>query len=387
MKFNIFKILIPFMLSISVVNASEIYNNNGQKIDLYEFLELKNSISKNNVKVSEKYRDTTSNVILGIKGVTHIFDDIYGYAQLEYSLPINEFETSKNIHPSIHLGFIGINFNHGNNSIDYGRNYGILYDVTSYMKKNSFFAKNFMYDKNDCFMFGRNNNLLTYRNRNFFGLIKGLDLALQYKNSDQNYDDDDNKNYLENTRKGWGTSISYKIGNTGVSISGAYFNFLNIINQDTEIFSNTDKNFNNKNKNINAYSIGAKYEKNNIYLAAVLSSSYNGLKYMNDNNENLFADKIKNLEIIGQYKFDDNLSTTISYTQSQGYNIPPGIHYYGGDIDLSKYILINTIYKFSKNLSAYVGYRISLISNSNEYIKRSKIFNGNLLGIGITYNF
>ncbi|QJC32947.1 porin [Enterobacteriaceae endosymbiont of Donacia semicuprea] len=383
MKFNIFKILIPFVLSISVVNASEIYNNNGQKIDLYGFLELKNSVSKNNVKVSEKYRDTASNVILGIKGVTHIFDDIYGYAQLEYSLPINEVETSKNIHPSIHLGFIGIIFNHGNNSIDYGRNYGILYDVTSYMKKNSFFEKNFMYDKNDYFMFGRTNNLLTYRNRNFFGLMKGLDFALQYKNSDQNYDNN-NKNYLENNRKGWGTSISYKLGNTGVSISGAYFNFLNIINKDKKVFSNADKNFNNKNKDINTYSIGAKYQKNNIYLAAVFSGSYNGLKYM-DYYENLFAHKIKNLEIVGQYKFDDNLRTTISYTQSQGYDIPPGVNYAGGNIDLSKYILINTIYKFSKNFSAYVGYRISLLSN--EYIKSNRIFNGNLLGIGITYNF
>ncbi|QJC32144.1 porin [Enterobacteriaceae endosymbiont of Donacia versicolorea] len=390
MKFNIFKILILFLLSINFVNASEIYDNNGQKIDLYGILEIKNTVSKNNIKIPQQYRDTESNIILGLKGVTNIYNDIYSYAQIEYSLPIHQVEINKDIYPSIRLGFIGVKFNHGNSSIDYGRNYGILYDVTSYMKKNSFFEKNFMYDKNDYFMFGRTNNLLTYRNKNFFGLIKGLNIALQYKNSDQNYDDNENslENSLENSKQGWGTSINYKIGNTGVSISGAYFNVLKTIDKDKKIFSNTKKIFDNK--NINTYSIGAKYQKNNIYLAAVLSSSYNGLKYTNFNsndNGHLFAHKITNLEIIGQYKFDDNLKTTISYTQSQGYDIPAGYHYLGGNIDLSKYILINTMYKFNKNFSAYIGYRISLLSNNNDYIKNNRIFNGNILGIGITYNF
>ncbi|QJC32545.1 porin [Enterobacteriaceae endosymbiont of Donacia dentata] len=389
MKFNIFKILILFLLSINFSNASEIYNNNGQKIDLYGILEIKNTVSKNNIKIPQQYRDTESNIILGLKGVTNIFNDIYSYAQIEYSLPIHQVEINKDISPSIRLGFIGVKFNHGNSSIDYGRNYGILYDVTSYMKKNSFFEKNFMYDKNDYFMFGRTNNLLTYRNKNFFGLLKGLNIALQYKNSDQNYDDNENslENSLENSKQGWGTSINYKIGNTGVSVSGAYFNVLKTTDKDKKIFSNI-KIFDNK--NINTYAIGAKYQKNNIYLAAVLSSSYNGLKYTDFNsndNGHLFAHKITNLEIIGQYKFDDNLKTTISYTQSQGYDIPTGYHYLGGNIDLSKYILINTMYKFNKNFSAYIGYRISLLSNNNDYIKNNRIFNGNILGIGITYNF
>ncbi|QJC35764.1 porin [Enterobacteriaceae endosymbiont of Donacia sparganii] len=393
MKFNIFKILTSFLLLINITtaSASEIYNKNKQKMDLYGFLEIKKAYSNKN-HILKKYENTISNIILGIKGITNISSDVYGYFQFEYSLPINQTEIDKNIFPSVRLGLIGLNFNHGNNSIDFGRNYGILYDVTSYIKKDSFFIDDLMYNHNDQFMFGRTNNLLTYRNKNFFGLIKNLNFAIQYKSPFhyENNDDEDNTNddiFLEKEKdkKGWGASVGYKIGNSGVSITGAYFNSSKIIDKNNElknIFSIKNK----KTNIIDAFSVGVKYEKNNIYLATVFSNSKNSLTYLDKYNYS-FANRIKNLEIIGQYKFDNNLKTTISYVQSVGNNIPTGNHYFGGNIVFTKYVSINTIYKLSKNLSAYIGYRINLLNKNNRYTKTNHIFTDNLFGLGIIYKF
>ncbi|QJC37394.1 porin [Enterobacteriaceae endosymbiont of Donacia thalassina] len=401
MKYNILKFLIPFLLiisSITTTNASEIYNKNGQKIDLYGFLNIKKAYSKNRKNIPEKYENIISNMIFGLKGTTNIFNDVYGYAQFEYSLPINQSEIDKNIFPSVRLGLIGLNFNHGNSSIDFGRNYGILYDTTSYIKKKNFFTDDLMYNYNDKFMFGRTNNLLTYRNKNFFGLIKGLDISLQYKSPHFYYENDvfynkrnnrDRDIFLEKekNKKGWGASIRYKIGNSGVSITGSYFNSSKIIDKNDELKKVFFiKNSNNNDNNINAFSIGAKYEKNNIYLATVFSEAKNSLTYLNRNNY-YFANKIKNLEIIGQYKFSDNLQATISYIQSEGNNIPAGYHYAGGNISFLKYVTINTIYKFNKNLSAYFDYRINLLNKNNRYIKSNDIFTDNIFGIGLIYNF
>lgn len=403
MKCNILKFLIPFLLtinSITTVSASEIYNKNGQKLDLYGFLDIKKTYSnKNREDIPEKYENIISNMVFGLKSNTNIFDNICGYTQFEYSLPINQTEIDKNVFPSIRLGFIGLNFDNGNSSIDFGRNYGILYDTTSFIKKeSSFFVDDLMYNYNDKFMFGRTNNLLTYRNRNFFGLIKGLDIALQYKSphfyteNDTFYNKNTNKDHnifieKEKNKKGWGASASYKIGNSGVSITGSYFNSSKIIDKNDELKKIFFiKNHNNKNDDINAFSIGAKYEKNNIYLATVFSKTKNSLTYL-DRNNYYFANKIKNLEIIGQYKFNDNLQATISYVQSEGNNIPAGYHYSGGNISFLKYVTINTIYKFNKNLSAYFDYRINLLNKNDRYVKSNHIFTNNLFGIGIVYNF
>ncbi|QJC33760.1 hypothetical protein GJT93_01425 [Enterobacteriaceae endosymbiont of Donacia provostii] len=399
MRFGIFKILILLLFSISIVHANEIYNKNGQKMDLYESLEIKRTYANNDVNILRKYQNTISNVILGFKGITNISNNVYGYAQFEYSLPINQKEIDSNVFPSMRLGLIGLSFNNGNNSIDFGRNYGILYDVTSYAKKSLFFTDEFMYNNNDKFMFGRTNNLITYRNKNFFNLIKGLNFALQYKglyipkeDFYSNLEKQDIYIDKEKNRHGWGTSISYKLGDSGVSFIYSYFNALKINNKNNKIFLIKEKSYNNEkendknNNNIKAFAIGAKYEKNNIYLAAVFSEAYNSLIYLADYRY-LFAHKIKNLEIIGQYKFSNELQTIVSYVQSEGSNIPGGRHFDGGNINFVKYVSVDTIYKFNKNLSAYISYRINLLSKNNRYINTNHIFHHNLFGIGLIYKF
>ncbi|QJC31722.1 hypothetical protein GJT88_01495 [Enterobacteriaceae endosymbiont of Donacia tomentosa] len=388
MKYNILKIMVLFFFFVNIANANGFYKQKN-KIDSYMFLKFQNLVSKKNTNFSKE--DVKSNFIFGLKGMSNIIgNNINSFAQIELSLPANKTEINKDINPSIRLGFIGLQLNK-NNFIDYGRNYGILYDSTSYIDKDPFLDNsNVMFNHNDLFMFGRANNILTYRNKNFFDLIPGLNIAIQYQRANNN-----STNILEKNNAGLGASIEYSIKDTGVSIIGAYFKssrmkddeLLNNISINKHI--NNNDNDNSKLKDVNGYAFGAKYSKNNLYLATVFSGSYNGLIYIDQNSKfnMLFGENIKNLEIIGQYKFNKNFKTTVSYIQSQGYNIPSGKNYIGGIVDLSKYFTISTTYMVNKNLSASLGYKINLLNNNNEYIKNNRIFNGNVLGFGLVYHF
>ncbi len=65
-------------------------------------------------------------------------------------------------------------------SFDYGRNYGVLYDVEGWTDMlPEFGGDGDTYADN--FMAGRANGVATYRNSDFFGLVEGLNFALQYQ--------------------------------------------------------------------------------------------------------------------------------------------------------------------------------------------------------------
>ncbi|QJC29587.1 porin [Enterobacteriaceae endosymbiont of Plateumaris pusilla] len=401
MKFNILKILIPFLLLFNIVYADEIYNKNNQTLDLYGNLNVKNIISKKKAKSTksvEKY-----NFDLGLKGTSIINDNLKAFGQFEYTIQINELKSGiKTNKPEfnvrypiiLQLGFLGLQYN--GMTISYGRNYGILYDTTSYIKKFPIFDEE-VYYTNDHFMFAKANNLTTYRNNNFLGL-DGLNIALQYQGNN-------NFNKLEQNGPGWGTSIEYNLG-FGINIIGSYFSSYSNPDPNSSFakyfffhpyFKKIDKKhkkiklvqkFKKKDDNkklSNAYALGIKYNKKNIYLSTVFSETNNSVRY-NHNDDYLLANKTKSLEFLGQYTFNDNIQASISYLQSQGYNIPPGSDFPAGKIDLAKYLTIGTSYSFSKNFLAYLGYKISLLNNT-EYVQSSRIPNKNMIGLGLTYYF
>ncbi|HFD0138313.1 TPA: porin OmpS2, partial [Salmonella enterica subsp. enterica serovar Cuckmere] len=83
----------------------------------------------------------------------------------------------------------------------------------------------------DNYMTGRANGVATYRNTDFFGLVEGLNFALQYqgKNESQSADDvnigTNNRNNGDDIRydngDGFGISTTYDIG-MGFSAGAAY---------------------------------------------------------------------------------------------------------------------------------------------------------------------
>lgn len=64
---------------------------------------------------------------LGFKGETQINDMLTGYGQWEYNIQANTAE-GEGANSRTRLAFAGLGFGQ-NGTFDYGRNYGVVYDV------------------------------------------------------------------------------------------------------------------------------------------------------------------------------------------------------------------------------------------------------------------
>ena len=107
-------------------NAAEIYNKDGNKLDLYGRVSAKHVFSKDKSEDGDK-----TYVRLGFKGETQINDQLTGYGQWEYNVQANHDEAQGTTGTKTRLGFAGLKFaNYG--SFDYGRNYGVVYDAEAW---------------------------------------------------------------------------------------------------------------------------------------------------------------------------------------------------------------------------------------------------------------
>ena len=99
------------------------------------------------------------------------------------------------------------------------------------------------------------------------------------------------------------------------------------------------------------------------------------------------ANKTQNIELTAQYDFADlGLKPSLGYVQSKGKSLnqttDTGIAYVG-DEDLVKYISVGSFYKFNKNMTAVVDYKINLLKSDNKL----GINDDNVVGLGLTYQF
>ena len=147
-------------------HAAEVYNKDGNKLDLYGKVDGLHYFSDNSAKDGDQ-----SYARLGFKGETQINDQLTGYGQWEYNIQANNTESSKN-QSWTRLAFAGLKFaDYG--SFDYGRNYGVMYDIEGWTDMLPEFGGD-SYTNADNFMTGRANGVATYRNTDFFGLVKTL---------------------------------------------------------------------------------------------------------------------------------------------------------------------------------------------------------------------
>lgn len=172
MKRNLLAVIIPALLVAGAANAAEIYNKDGNKLDLFGKLDGLHYFSDNNGSDGDQ-----SYVRFGFKGETQISDQLTGYGQWEYQANLNHTESQDN-NNFTRVGFAGLKFADFG-SLDYGRNYGVIYDVGAWTDVLPEFGGD-TYGA-DNFMFQRGNGMLTYRNTDFFGLVDGLNFALQYQ--------------------------------------------------------------------------------------------------------------------------------------------------------------------------------------------------------------
>ncbi|EOE6702858.1 porin [Morganella morganii] len=381
MKKTLLAVLVPLVALSGAANAAEIYNKDGNKLDLYGKVDVRHLFSDND-HYGDSQNGDDSRFRIGIKGETQITDQLTGFGRFENEIKTNGTEgDNKN---KVRLAYAGLKFAEFG-SLDYGRNYGVIYDTNAWTDVLPIFGKDTM-SQTDVYMTGRAANLLTYRNSDFFGYVDGLSFALQYQgaNDDNSISSRGTSDFRDPTRydntangDGFGFSTAYDIG-WGVSVGGAYSSSAR---PDGQKYNQASGALGDR---AEAWNFGAKYDANNLYLAAVYGETRNMTHYgTNDDNRGLTANKTQNIELVAQYQFDFGLRPSIAYLQSKGKSLSGG---YGDDQDLVKYVDLGAYYYFNKNMSALIDYKINLL-DENDFTRGSGINTDNVLGLGLVYQF
>ncbi|HGJ5872938.1 MAG TPA: porin [Arsenophonus apicola] len=376
MKRNILAIVIPALIAgAGTANAAEIYNKDGNKLDLYSKVDVRHFFGKS----SGGDEGDDSRVRLGIKGDTQISDQLTGFGRFEWETKTNKSEAeNENTNRLAYAGLKIADFG----SIDYGRNYGVLYDVNAWTDVLPLYGADSM-SQADSYLTGRNRNLLTYRSTDFFGLVDGLNFALQYqgKNTDSNKSGSDK--FLKNNGDGFGLAANYDIG-WGVALGAGYAKSNRGLTDQQKNDSGAGGN------SAEGWNAGIKYDANNLYLAAMYGETRNMTRFGKETTLNIdgtqVANKTENFEIVGQYLFDEiGLKPSIAYVQSKGKDLTDAA--YSQKQDLVKYVSLGAFYYFNKNLTAVVDYKINLINGSNGFADKYGIGRDNLVGLGLVYQF
>lgn len=348
MKRNLLAIAIPALLVAGAANASiEVWNKDGNKLDVNGRVYALNYLGDKNNKKDVEGDHTTARI--GFTGETQVTDSLSGYGRFEW-----ETNTGKEAGNETRYAFAGLNFgNYG--SFDYGRNDGVLKSIGAYTDVLPEFGG----DTASYYMLAaRQDAVATYRNNGFFGLVDGLNFALQYADSNESYSGSATPSKTRwNYKEAYGTTVEYAILDTGVTVGGGYATSTKA----------GDKRF-------NTYTFGTKYDAYNLYLAA---------NYFHQKHDD---DKIKGFEAVAQYGIDfevGRLTPSLAYVQHK----QDGSHGY-----LAKYVEVGMQYDFNKNLTAVVDYKINLLDKKDAGAvsttkSLSKANTKDTLALGLIYQF
>ncbi|MFW0973127.1 MULTISPECIES: porin OmpC [Leclercia] len=376
MKVKVLSLLVPALLVAGAANAAEIYNKDGNKLDLFGKVDGLHYFSDDDGSDGDQ-----TYMRIGFKGETQVNDQLTGYGQWEYQIQGNTSESDNQSWTRV--AFAGLKFGDAG-SFDYGRNYGIIYDVTSWTDVLPEFGGD-TYGA-DNFMQSRANGVATYRNQDFFGLVEGLNFALQYQGANDNVSGENDsaggRSLLKQNGDGYGASLTYDLGE-GFSAGAALASSKRTADQNAAgVYGDGDR--------ANVYSGGLKYDANNVYLAAQYSQTYNATRFGSSNGSSItdaygFADKAQNFEVVAQYQFDFGLRPSVAYLQSKGKDIRNNTTNFG-DQDLLKYVDVGATYYFNKNMSTYVDYKINLL-DKNDFTEQAGISTDDIVALGLVYQF
>ncbi|HDR2468904.1 TPA: porin OmpC [Enterobacter roggenkampii] len=380
MKRKVLAILVPALLMAGAANAAEMYNKDGNKVDLYGKVDARHTFSDNPGDDGDE-----TYVQIGFKGETQITNDLTGYGQWEYKTYANDTEGAGDKSFN-RLAYAGLKFGEYG-SFDYGRNYGVVYDVEAWTDMLPVFGGD-SYTWTDNFMVGRTNGVATYRNNDFFGLVDGLNFALQYQGANEganaNEDQEGTKNGHKDVRfqngDGFGMSTSYDFSGdlSGLSLGSAYSSSDRTNDQvaygkaaESIGFAGGEK--------AEAWTVGAKYDANSVYLAMMYAETRNMTPIGNVG----IANQTQNFEAVAQYQFDFGLRPSLAWVYSKGKDLDGK----GFNQDLVNYIDLGMTYSFNKNFSTYVNYKINMLDNDEALYDAYGISTDDIVGVGMTYQF
>jgi predicted porin len=392
MKRKVLALLLPALLAAGAANAAEIYNKNGNKLDLYGKVDGLRYFSDDAGSDGDQ---TYARV--GFKGETQINDMLTGYGQWEYNIQANGTEGDKG-DSWTRLAFAGLGFGQ-NGTFDYGRNYGVVYDVEAWTDMLPEFGGD-TYTQTDVYMTGRTNGVATYRNKGFFGLVDGLNFALQYQGNNEGSSagqegsgNSAGRKLAKENGDGFGMSTSYDF-DFGLSLGAAYSSSDRTDDQVSR--GRGDRTYANSyagGETADAWTVGAKYDAYNVYLAAMYSETRNMTYYgSGDGLAGGIANKTQNFEVTAQYQFDFGLRPSVAFLQSKGVDLGGWDHHSNGtprytDKDLVKYVDVGMTYYFNKNMSTYVDYKINLLDEDDSFYESNGIATDDIVAVGLVYQF
>ena len=388
MKRKVLALLLPALLAAGAANAAEIYNKNGNKLDVYGKVDGLRYFSNDAGSDGDQ-----TYARLGFKGETQINDMMTGYGQWEYHIQANGPESDHG-NSWTRLAFAGLGFGQ-NGTFDYGRNYGVVYDVEAWTDMLPEFGGD-TYAQTDVYMTGRTNGVATYRNNGFFGQVDGLNFALQYQGNNEGHSANQEGSGNGNSRKlakqngdGYGMSASYDF-DFGLSMGAAYSSSDRTNDQVAKSNRNDKSSITAGGDTADAWTVGTKYDANDVYLAAMYAETRNMTSYGNSDG---IANKTQNFEITAQYQFDFGLRPSVSYLLSKGKDLGgQGVYNNRGiaqytDKDLVKYVDVGATYYFNKNMSTYVDYKINLLDEDDQFYADNGIATDDIVAVGLVYQF
>ncbi|HHA1767156.1 TPA: porin OmpC [Enterobacter ludwigii] len=388
MKRKVLAILAPALLMAGAAHAAEMYNKNGNKVDLYGKIDARHTFSDHPGDDGDE-----TYVQIGFKGETQITNDVIGYGQWEYKTYANNTEDAGDTSFN-RLAYAGLKYGEYG-SFDYGRNYGVVYDVEAWTDMLPVFGGD-SYTWTDNFMVGRANGVATYRNADFFGLVEGLNFALQYQGANEGQDATEDQEGTKNGHNdvrfqngdGFGMSTSYDFSGdlSGLTLGAAYSSSDRTNEQEAKGIQDSARFAGGK--TAEAWTVGAKYDANSVYLAMMYAQTRNMTPY----GDTGIADETQNFEAVAQYQFDFGLRPSLAWVYSKGKDMtypgnagnPQGQH---GDMDLVNYIDVGMTYNFNKNFSTYVDYKINMLDNDESFYEANGISTDDIVGVGMTYQF
>lgn len=314
MKRKVLAILVPALLMAGAAHAAEMYNKNGNKVDLYGKIDARHTFSDHPGDDGDE-----TYVQIGFKGETQITNDVIGYGQWEYKTYANNTEDAGDTSFN-RLAYAGLKYGEYG-SFDYGRNYGVVYDVEAWTDMLPVFGGD-SYTWTDNFMVGRANGVATYRNADFFGLVEGLNFALQYQGAnegqDATEDQEGTKNGHDDVRfqngDGFGMSTSYDFSGdlSGLTLGAAYSSSDRTNEQEAKGIQDSARFAGGKTAEV--WTVGAKYDANSVYLAMMYAQTRNMTPY----GDTGIADETQNFEAVAQYQFDFGLRPSLAWVYSKG---------------------------------------------------------------------
>ena len=91
MKLRVLSLIVPALLVAGTAGAAEIYNKDGNKLDLYGKVDGLHYFSDNNGSDGDM-----SYMRFGLRGETQISDQLTGFGQWEYQANLNHAESEDN---------------------------------------------------------------------------------------------------------------------------------------------------------------------------------------------------------------------------------------------------------------------------------------------------